>query len=310
VTTPRRLSLMIAAAAIAAVAVAPTAALADVREDAKARNSRGIARLKAGDPSGALHEFEEAYAIYPSSTLLLHIGTAQKQLGRNADAANTFQRYLDDPGAEDRLVPEVRTALDALDRTVGRVSVVVDAAAEVQIGDGAWLPAVDVRLVRVNPGSYVVRAHRDGRDAEATLRVAAGEATIVELAFPAAEPAIPSLPVLDVGLEIAPRPAPPPPRRRGRRWAVVTAAGTAIALGASVGLGFAALRDSAAAGRRCPSVDTCQDFDAARRLSDRGKLERALAIGVGVAAVAGAATTVVLWARGSGEAGVAVGGRF
>jgi hypothetical protein len=176
--------------------------------DAKALVQSGVKLLKQKDYRGALAVFRDAYQRFPSVKLLLNIGTTLKLLGRNAEAANAYQRYLDDPEADPARISEVGDVLATLDRVLGRLQLEVgaDAAAagapvgtgaadvEIVVNGGEPLPPGQVRLVRVDPGEYRVAVRRPGFvPAERTGQVGAGELVEVKLTLVALpeEPAPP-----------------------------------------------------------------------------------------------------------------------
>lgn len=70
------------------------------RQEAHAHFDRGVALAKAKDYERALHEFEQAYALVPHPSVLYNIAQAQVALGRNAEASESFRRYLDDAGSD------------------------------------------------------------------------------------------------------------------------------------------------------------------------------------------------------------------
>ena len=57
----------------------------------------GVKQLQAKAYDQALANFLEAYNAFPSPKILLNIGSTLRDMGRLADAANTYQRYLTDP---------------------------------------------------------------------------------------------------------------------------------------------------------------------------------------------------------------------
>src|SRR5262245_12206576 len=57
-------------------------------------NERGIAHYKAGRFEKALAAFAEAYRLNPLSSFLYDQADALEQLGRNAEAADMYERYL------------------------------------------------------------------------------------------------------------------------------------------------------------------------------------------------------------------------
>jgi hypothetical protein len=130
--------------------------------DAKALMQSGLKLFDAKDYLGALAVFKDAYARFPSAKILLNIGTTQLLLDRKADAANSYQKYLDSRDADPAKRADVTTQLGELDKSTGVLFIAVTPDnAEVQIGDD-WLPADAVRTWRVTPGPYTVRARKQG----------------------------------------------------------------------------------------------------------------------------------------------------
>lgn len=157
--------------------------------DAKALVQSGVKLLKQKDYLGALAVFRDAYQRFPSVKLLLNIGTTLKLLGRNAEAANAYQQYLDAPDADPARRAEVNDVLSTLDRVLGRLELRADAAEpaeslEVSINGGDWLPLARAKLWRVDPGPYRVMARQPGFvAAEVSGQIGAGEQAGVRLAL-------------------------------------------------------------------------------------------------------------------------------
>lgn len=145
--------------------------------DARALVASGLKLYAAKDYLGALAVFKGAYARFPSTKILLNIGTTLKALGRTAEAANTYQRYLDASDTDATRKPEVERALAELDRHVGIVEITVTPeGAEVQVGGDDWVPALRAATYRVAPGTVVVSARRrDYALAAKSVEVALGE---------------------------------------------------------------------------------------------------------------------------------------
>jgi hypothetical protein len=136
-----------------------------------------------GEYVEALARFREAYARYPSAKLLLNIGTTLRQLGRNVEAAMTYERYLADPGADPKRVPEVRRVLGELDALVAYVRVVPSPADAAVTLDGAPLPIAARGVeVRVEPGTHKLVGEKKGLPpAVQTITLARGERRNVSL---------------------------------------------------------------------------------------------------------------------------------
>jgi hypothetical protein len=297
-----------------AAAATPAHAQGDARAEAKKLLDDGVRLYKAGQLEGALDRFDRAYERLPSPGLLLNIGTTQRKLGRNAEAANTYQRYIDDPAAETAKIAEVEKSLAELDRNLGLLLLNATAGgAEVQIGTGPWRAAGEVRMVRVGPGAQVIRARKGDLVVEVTVVVGAGERKEVQMPQPRPEP--PKKPRPEPAKKVN-QPTPRAPvgddddddddgeiiitRDRGKTRRLIGIGVGALGLAsAGVGVGFA-IR---AKGRFGDARDLCgadgcppgPDYDRSRALSDAGMRDRRLSmvlIGAGAAtAVAGA----VLW---------------
>lgn len=188
------LAATLALAPLTAVAQPKTKAPAG-KDDAKALMASGLKLFQAGDYLGALTVFREAYTRFNSAKILLNIGTTLSKLGRNAEAANTYQRYLDAEDTDPTKRADVLKVIGDLDVKVGSVEVTVQPAdAEVQIGgDETWHPASKVSRVRVEPGKVLVKARADKfTAAEKTVDVGAGKKVAVALELVA----IPDAPVV------------------------------------------------------------------------------------------------------------------
>jgi hypothetical protein len=137
------------------------------KTDAKALMQSGVKLLEAKDYLGALAVFKDAYSRFPSAKILLNIGTTQKLLGRNADAANAYQRYLDAKDTDPARRNEITSILADIDKTIGKLEISsTPPDAEIQVNDDDWGPATATHQWRVQPGPFSVRARRDGYQAE------------------------------------------------------------------------------------------------------------------------------------------------
>jgi hypothetical protein len=165
---------------------APSVARADEKAAAQALLDEGNQLLGDGEYVPALERFRAAYAKFPSNKLLLNIGTTLRQLGRNAEAATTYEQYLRDPTADPKKADEARRILREIEALVGYVRVRVvapsqDAAIDVTL-DGHGL-SVEVP-VRVDPGEHTVIVTTKGYPSAAkTLSIGAGRSEVVELSF-------------------------------------------------------------------------------------------------------------------------------
>ena len=130
------------------------------RGDALALMTEGVHQLQTRAYDQALANFLEAYAKFPSPKILLHIASALRDMGRLADAANTYARYLAEPAATSG-VAEVKQLLLELDKqlTVLVVHVVVRGCL-VSIDGGPFVSVGSTLITRVRPGVHLVRGNR------------------------------------------------------------------------------------------------------------------------------------------------------
>lgn len=188
------------------LAVKPAIAGETEEQVARASFAEGNKLVGAGDFEGALQRFQYAYERLPSVKILLNIATMLKELGRNAEAANAYQRYLSSPTADPNKKANVEQALEALDQKVAKLRIEVDDSqmrvrldGRLEGGPEQWL------AVRVEPGTHTVLAEKDGAPPVTLLvTVSAGEARTVRLEKPAAQVAPPPSPVTAIPVRVQP----------------------------------------------------------------------------------------------------------
>jgi len=152
-----------------------------MRTTAQALMIEGVKRLQAGSYEQALANFLEAYGKFPSPKILLNIGSTLRDMGRLSDAANTYQRYLDDPATGSERVSEVRELLVKLDEQLTTLEVHVTPRGSAISIDGGPFISVGQRLVtRVRPGLHLVRIRKAERSAELTINGFEGETKRVD----------------------------------------------------------------------------------------------------------------------------------
>jgi hypothetical protein len=179
----RILAVAALTAALAAAAAPPPAhAGGDAKLEARALMESGVSHFRNGRFADALELFRSAYERYPSTKLLLNIGTTLKQLGRFREAAATYERYLVAADADPKRRDEVLGLLAEIDRALGRVHLISAAPDATVTIDGE---AVDpTARIRVEPGDHVLRASRPGFvPLELTVSLRAGEQKSVNLAL-------------------------------------------------------------------------------------------------------------------------------
>ena len=189
------------------------------KTDAKQLMASGVKLFGSKDYLGALAVFKEAYEKFPSSKILLNIGTTEKALGRNADAANTYQRYLDAADADAAKRPLVEKELAELDPKLGIIEIRASLAdAELQIGDEPWHPAAELSRYRVEPGKITIHARKTRfQPWEKTVELTPGASTSLSVDLIAAPaPAEPVTTAQPTGTGVAAQVTPEtPPSRWG-----------------------------------------------------------------------------------------------
>lgn len=161
----------------------------------------GVKQLQTKAYDQALANFLEAYSTFPSPKILLAIGSILRDMGRLADAANTYQRYLADPGTGAERVAAVEELLVQLDAQLAILTIrVAPPRSAISIDAGAFIPVGSTLVTRVRPGLHLIRIRNSDKSAELTVNGFEGERKEVLAAIPLEAP----LPVVD-----SKRPAPP-----------------------------------------------------------------------------------------------------
>ena len=170
-------------AAFATVAVAQPADPKDNKVDAQSLMQSGVKLLEAKDYLGALAVFKTAYERFPSTKILLNIGTALKYLDRDADAANAWQRYIDANDSDPKRRAELGKLVEKIDKTSGRYEITPPPSdATVAIDDEDWLHVVRGKVWRVAPGRHSITVKADGYEPKTkSVEVKAGESIALEI---------------------------------------------------------------------------------------------------------------------------------
>lgn len=186
-------------------------------DDAKARPlaqalmTEGVKRLQARAYDQALANFLEAYNQLPSPKILLNVASTLRDMGRLADAANTYQRYLADPATSAERVGEVKQVLIGLDQQLTILTVrVFPRGSDVSIDGGPFVPVGSSLLTRVRPGIHLVRIKKGDASHEVTVNGFEGETKDVAASLPmAVEPDKAAPPVTATAPTPPPATAPP-----------------------------------------------------------------------------------------------------
>ncbi len=266
---PRAIVALVAVAAFASALHASPPARGD---DANARAARAFAEgeraFAATDYGRAAALFEEANAASPRLATLWNAARSRHLGGELAKAANLYTRFLR-ASAEAKDHDDARAALATIERYLGRLTVKAPDDARVSV-DGA--PTAGGALVYVDPGEHRVASRGDAGGVQKTVRVAAGEAVVVELASPPAES--------------SPHPPRVPPRAYGEHRShgvppivpVVAGAATLAVTGVAVWSGL----DLLAQRRRWDQTGTNADLDVGLDKQTRTNALIGVALGLGV----------------------------
>jgi len=147
-----------------------------LRPLAQALMIEGVKQLQVKAYDQALANFLEAYAKFPSPKILLNIASTLRDMGRLADAANTYQRYLADPATAAHRVAEVKELLLRLDEQLTILTVrVVPRGSDVSIDGGPFVPVGSTLQTRVRPGIHLLRVRNGEASAEISLNGFEGE---------------------------------------------------------------------------------------------------------------------------------------
>jgi hypothetical protein len=143
---------------------------------AQALMSEGVKQLQARAYDQALANFLEAYAKFPSPKILLNVASTLRDMGRLADAANTYQRYLTDPATGSERVAEVKNLLLKLDEQLTILTVrVFPRGSDISIDGGPFIPVGSSLLTRVRSGLHLIRIRKNDQSNELPINGFEGE---------------------------------------------------------------------------------------------------------------------------------------
>ncbi|HSR97414.1 MAG TPA: tetratricopeptide repeat protein, partial [Kofleriaceae bacterium] len=184
---------------------------------AQALMTEGVKQLQARAYDQALANFLEAYAKFPSPKILLNIASTLRDMGRLADAANTYQRYLTDPATSAERVAEVKELLLRLDDQLTILTVRVSPhGSDISIDGGPFIPVGSTLMTRVRSGLHLVRIRKNEQGDELTVNGFEGENKEVTPKVPAAaEPARAPTVAEQKPIDLKAVPAAPPERVDG-----------------------------------------------------------------------------------------------
>jgi hypothetical protein len=190
-----------------------------LRPLAQALMIEGVKYLQQKAYDQALANFLEAYAKFPSPKILLNVASTLRDMGRLADSANTYQRYLTDPQSGAERIGEVKELLIHLDEQLTILTIrVFPRGSDISIDAGPFIPVGSTLVTRVRPGIHMVRIRHGGQSDEISINgfdgenkeVAASLKMEVTDTLPPPPPVKP--PVKDPTKPIAKDPTPPKPQ--------------------------------------------------------------------------------------------------
>lgn len=154
---------------------------------AAALMTEGVRQLQAQSYDQALANFLEAYSKLPSPKILLNVASTLRDMGRLAEAANTYQRYLADPMTGPERVAEVKSIMGQLDAELTILTVhVTPRGSDISIDGGPFVTVGGALVTRVRPGIHLVRAKNGLATGELTVNGFEGESKDVALTAVAA----------------------------------------------------------------------------------------------------------------------------
>lgn len=154
-----------------------TPALAGKEErEAKALFKEGKQLAESGDYAGAAEMFQAAYARFPNPKILLNLAAVLEALGRNVEAAETYEKFVADPSTPRAKKAEIESKLADLEKTLGMLRVTVDPSDARITLDGKEQSRAVPFVVRVNPGGHALVFEKEGYAPSAhSLDVVAGK---------------------------------------------------------------------------------------------------------------------------------------
>jgi tetratricopeptide (TPR) repeat protein len=123
---------------------------------------RAVAAYDAGRFEEALTEFEAADRLYPRPRLRFNVAASYRALGRNVEALEAYERFLEDPTGDPGDRQDAEDAIVELAARVGALEVSAEPGAEVTVDGRSHGAAPLARAVRLAPGSHQVAVDKKG----------------------------------------------------------------------------------------------------------------------------------------------------
>ena len=132
----------------------------DSKAAAKALVKAAFEHVYEGEHALALEKFERAHDLFPSPKILLNIGTTLNKLGRYAESAALYERYLRHPETDASREAEVRRELADVIERVAHLRILVNVDGATIVVDGKPVRLGEGGEVRVDPGSHSIVASK------------------------------------------------------------------------------------------------------------------------------------------------------
>jgi len=148
--------------------------------------TEGVHRFQVQAYDQALANFLDAYNRFPSPKILMNIASTLREMGRIADVANTYERYLADPATSAGRA-EVKELLRKLDEQLAILVVHVSPPrSDVSIDGGPFVTVGSSLQLRVRPGTHAIRIRRGTETSQLDLNSFEGETKDVSVTLPIA----------------------------------------------------------------------------------------------------------------------------
>jgi hypothetical protein len=263
-----------------------------------------------GEYQRALERYQAAYQRVPSVKLFFNFGQAYRQLGRDVEAAESYERFLaESPDTPSEVRREAQQHLGAMLGRIGYAQVSADVDGADVLVDGRSHGPTPLRgPIRLTPGPHqVVVQAKPGPPYLERIEVEARKTVLVKARFadravPAAAPQLRSAPVALVRTR---REGEAPPLRRVGQIAVAAGVVMAVAGGVVLATSWAKYADATDGGCLKKTPTTCEDD--ARLVARRNTQSLILLGGAAVAGVLGGVLWYVSPLPGRGEVGLRAG---
>jgi hypothetical protein len=160
-------------------------ALAEAKNEREARVlfREGNLMLQEKEYLGALERFRAAYERFPNPKILLNIGTTLRHLGRDAEAADLYEKYLASAKPTAARRAEVEAILSELSQRLAKLRIQVNEAGARVLVDGKPVgESPQPVTMRVEAGTHTVVAEKEGfSTAVTTVDLAGGQSRTIEL---------------------------------------------------------------------------------------------------------------------------------